>query len=100
MMLNDILIEAFSALIPISTAFGAHVVLRAVKSKHPRSSRGVAILTAELIIFSVLALAMAFKGDISLALWCTMALAVAHTYRTACVQAASANGHIRLIDPF
>lgn len=89
-MLNDILIEAFSALIPISTAFGAHVVLRAVKRNHPKSRRGITILTVELVIFSVLALAMAFKGDISLALWCTLALVVAHTYRSACAQAALA----------
>lgn len=100
MMLNDILIEAFSALIPISTAFGAHVVLRAVKRNHPESRRGITILTVELIVFSVLALAMALKGDISLALWCTLALAVVHTYRGACVQAASATEQIRSIAPF
>lgn len=86
-MLNDFLLEAFSSLIPISAAFGAHIVLRAVKHKHPRLRRGIAFLTAELFVFSILALFLAFSGDISLALWCTLALAITEAYRSACVQA-------------
>jgi predicted membrane-bound dolichyl-phosphate-mannose-protein mannosyltransferase len=88
-MLTDILIEAFSSLIPISTAFGAHLVLRAVKHNHPMYRRGIAILTIELVFFSALALWLAEIGNISLALWCIVALAVAHIYRGACIEAMS-----------